>query len=130
MSNWRFDDNDPGEIVFAEDVKKFAPFVRAAVERALIDILEDPLAKQYLEMVNGEVFYVSVMQPSLDGGEVIPTLLIIYTASRKEKRVRKVGLHRAKAVAPNWGSLNEEEMLAALRRAIQIARRRAKGRSH
>jgi hypothetical protein len=128
MSNWRFDENDPGEVTFNKEVEEFGAAVRPAVERALIQILEDPLANQFLELFEGDLYYVSVVQPSLQGDEVIPALLIIYSAKKSEWLVRKVAIHPAREFAPKRDELDEKELQAALRRAIRIARRRARER--
>jgi len=130
MSTWRFDDQDPAQVWFDEDVQGFAPAVRASLERAFIELLEEDPLKNQCEVVQGEFVYIKRIQPDLVDNELIPALLLTYRASKRDKKIRKLELHRAADTAPNGLKSTNAQILATLHRLIAIALNRAKRHDH
>lgn len=128
-TTWRFDDLDPGKLWFDEDVRQFLPAVRPALERALVEILENPLASPRA-VIRGEVVYIKRLNPSLVATEVIPALLLAYTAVQREHVIRKLALCRAADVAPEGIASTDEQIYRALERIVETARRRLLSRNH
>ena len=129
MSNWRFDDRDPGGLGFDEDVEPFLPTVVPALERALLEILDDPLANPRA-VVHGQVVYIKRINPSLVSTQVVPALLLAYTASQRDHLIRKLALCRAADVAPSGLGSTDDEIYRALRGLVDAAIRRARRQNH
>ena len=129
MTDWRFAEADNSNAWFEEDVQSFLPSVLPAVERALIEILENPLGNPQA-VIRGEVVYIKRLNPALVNGEVVPALLLAYTASHRDRLIRKLALCRAADVAPDGIASTDDEILRALQRLVDTAIRRAQRRSH
>jgi hypothetical protein len=127
MTDWRFDNEDPASECFEEDVLRFLPAVKPALERALVDIQDDPLSNER-ELVRGEVIYIKRLDASLTDNEIVPALLLGYTVSQRQKLIRKLLLCRVAEVTPNGTDTKDKEIYEALRRVLDIALARAKNR--
>ena len=123
-AGWRFDDTDVGNMWFDEDVMPFLPAVEPALQRALIDILENPLASP-LAVVRGEVVYIKHLDPALVSAEVVPALLLAYRVIQRDRLIRKLALCRAADVAPNGTASTDDQIYRALERVVEAALRRA-----
>ena len=128
-TTWRFDDLDPGKLWFDEDVRSLLPAVQPALERALVEILENPLANPRA-VIRGEVVYIKPLNPSLINTEVVPALLLAYTAVQREHTIQKLALCRAADVTPDGVASTDEQIYRALERVVETAMRRARSQSH
>jgi hypothetical protein len=128
-TTWRFDETDVGSMLFDEDVRPFLPAVAPALERALVEILENPLANPRA-VVRGEVVYIKRLNPSLVSAEVVPALLLAYTAVHRERLIRKLALCRAADVAPDGIASSDEQIYRALERVVETVIRRAHQQDH
>jgi hypothetical protein len=126
-TDWRFE--DPAGAWFEEDVERYAPAVRPVLERALLEILDDPLASPRA-VVRGDIVYIKRLQSFLTPDEVVPALLLVYTVARAERLIRKLALFRAAEVAPTGGRSTDRQIYAALERMVETAIKRAKRREH
>jgi len=122
-TTWRFEDGEANER-FEEDVRAYLPAVMPALQRALVEILENPLANPRA-VVRGEVVFIKHLNPSLFSSEVVPALLLAYTALQRERLIRKLALCRAADVAPNGILSTDDEIYRALERVVDVALRRA-----
>lgn len=129
MTTWRFDDTDPANVWFDEDVRPFLPAVKPALERALIEILDNPLVNPRA-VVRGEVVYIKRLNPSLVNAEIVPALLVAYTADQREHLIRKLALCRAADVAPDGLASTDRQIHQALERMVETAIRRARRMDH
>ena len=128
-SAWRFDDMDPGSMWFDEDIRPFLPVVAPALERALVEILENPLVNPRA-VVRGEVVYIKHLNPALVSTEVVPALLLAYTTALRERLIRKLALCRAAEVAPDGPASTDEQIYQALERVVETAMRRTRRHDH
>jgi hypothetical protein len=122
-TTWRFEDGEDDE-QFEEDVRAYLPAVLPALQRALVEILDNPLANP-CAVVRGQVVFIKHLSPSLVSTEVVPALLLTYTALQRERLIRKLGLFRAADVAPNGILSTDDEIYRALERVVDTALRRA-----
>ena len=128
-TTWRFDETDIGSMLFDEDVRPFLPAVTPALERALVEILENPLGNPRA-VVRGEVVYIKHLNPSLVSSEVVPALLLAYTTLHRERLIRKLAVCRAADVAPDGIASTDEQIYRALERVVETVIRRAQQQDH
>ncbi len=126
---WRFDETDIGSMLFDEDVRPFLPAVTPALERALVEILENPFANPRA-VVRGEVVYIKHLNPSLVSSEVVPALLLAYTAVQRERLIKKLAVCRAADVAPDGIASTDQQIYRALERVVETVIRRARHQDH
>jgi hypothetical protein len=129
MAPWRFDTDDVASMAFDEEVQALLPAVTAVVERALAEILEDPLANMQA-VVAGEVVYIKRLNPSLAAREVVPALLLVYSLTQRNHLIRKLVLCRAADVTPAGLLSTDEQIYSALERIVATALRRARQHDH
>jgi hypothetical protein len=127
-TTWRYEDGEDSEW-FDEDVRAYLPAVMPALQRALVEILDNPLANPRA-IVRGEVVFIKHLSPSLVSSEVVPALLLLYTALQRERLIRKLALCRAADVAPNSILSTDDEIYEALERVVQTALRRTHHHDH
>jgi len=122
-SGWRFD--DPANVVIDRNAEQLMPLVRPDLERALLDILDNPLANPR-EVVRGEVVYIKRLHPSTVGSVLIPALLLAYTAVQRERliRIRSLAIG-GDPTGQLSGLIGDGQTDAALERLVATARQRA-----
>lgn len=120
-SGWRFD--DPANVVIDRSAEQLIPLVRPDLERALLDILDNPLVNPR-EVVRGEVVYIKRLHPSTVGSVLIPALLLAYTAVQRERliRIRSLAIGGDPKLS---GLVGDGRTDAALERLVATARQRA-----
>lgn len=110
---WTFDLDTSASMLFQQDVLKIGPAVIKAVERALNEILVDPLANQR-DLVRDQVVYIKRLQPQMAGEERGPGLLVAYTVNKRTKLVRKLALCRVADIAPHGSDTLDREIYEAV----------------
>jgi hypothetical protein len=117
---WRFDETE--SFVVGKDVLEFIPAARPVLERALLEIQEDPLDTPR-EVVEGEVAFVKRLQPPRTNGAV-PGMLLGYKAVRRDRKIRQLVLARA----ADASSALAAGTYVALEHVMAVANRRARER--
>jgi hypothetical protein len=124
-AGWRFDEAAP--IVADPFVDVVIREGRPAIERALLEVFENPLASPR-EVTNGEVVYIQRVdagKPPNESTPPTPALLLGYAATQRDRVIRILGVSRA-ANAP----AEDAEALAALQRVTETVVARAHGKRH
>jgi len=129
MAPWRFDDLNVASMWFDADVQRLLPAVAPEVERALVEILDNPLASPRA-VIGGEMVYIKRINAALTSNVVVPALLLAYTASQRDHLIRKLALCRAAEVAPDGAASSDEQIYRALERLVEAALRRARDSNH
>jgi hypothetical protein len=135
MNDWRFDVDNPANEFFEDDVMRFWPAVKPGLERALDEILDDPLGN-LRDVVREQVVYIKRLAPvpRLDPrtgdfrGVLVPALLLAYTVNKRAKLIRKLLLYRVAEVAPQGSDTPDLEIYEALQRVLELALARAKSK--
>ncbi len=124
-SGWRF--GNPLKEAVEPDVERFMPMVRPELERALVDILEHPLAIRPTVEPGSDPARIKHIHPSMVGKKEAPTLLLAYTAKPREQVIPQLALSRAVAAAPGLVATDDELTTAALERLMETVQARLDG---
>ena len=115
-AGWRFAD-EPSQFVLDPVVEKLVPHIRPALERALLDILENPLGNSR-EVVRGELVYIKRIRPSVTS-VLVPALLLAYTATQRERLIRLRSLAAGREADAVFDALpGGDETMNALQRVF------------
>jgi hypothetical protein len=120
---WRFDESP--KVIVDPEVEHFASFVQPELERALLDILENPFGNPPAVM-KGEVVRIERLHPSVAD---VPPLLLAYTTNRREHSIPTLALGPAAEVIPELAAGGDQKTLEALHRVVETVAERALGGS-
>jgi hypothetical protein len=120
---WRFDQSP--KLILDPEVERLAPFVQPELERALVGILENPLANPPA-VVKGEMLRIQRVHPSVPD---VPPLLLAYTTNRRDQLIPTLALVPSADVVPQLAAARgDRKTLEALHR-VEAAAERALGES-
>lgn len=125
---WRF--GAPLREDIEPDVEHFIPLVRPAVERTLVDILEDPLAIPLTVESGTQMARIKRIRPSVVGKTEVPALLLAYTTGpAREPLIPRLALSRAVEGASELVGSGDEQTVEALQHLMDTVADRLDGGS-
>jgi hypothetical protein len=132
MTDWRFDENNPYEDSFEDELIKIidSSHVMNMIRRKLLEVQRNPKANPS-DMVRGKLVYIAKTGPIKTQDFEVEPLLIVYTLSESRRLIQRVFVCKAASVGkdPERG-LMMGQLGRTLRQAIGRAIANAGGGSN